>query len=98
MRSSTYQRRHPGLMPFACLLLLATGLALLGVAQSLADPSIERPLSTDGARSRARNFYDAVNTVVSTGDVTALKAIVAPDFVDHVTIPGLAPGREGLIQ
>lgn len=98
MRTSLRRRNHSILVPLACLLLVATALALIGIAQSLADTSFERTPSSEVALQGTNRFYDAVNTVVRTGDVGALNAIVSSDFVDHVSNFGLASGREGLIQ
>lgn len=98
MCTSLRRRNHSILVPLACLLLVATALALIGIAQSLADTSFERTPSSEVALQGTNRFYDAVNTVVRTGDVGALNAIVSSDFVDHVSNFGLASGREGLIQ
>src|SRR5262245_42369776 len=98
MRSPVPQPRSPILL-LAALLLLATGLALSGVSPTISEagPTGLPPTGT-AALLMAEHFYAAANTVVTTGDVGALDALLAPDFVDHAAIPGLSSGREGLLQ
>ena len=40
----------------------------------------------------ARQFFDRINE----GDITAVVAMLAEDFVGHEEMPGLTPGRDGV--
>jgi mannose-6-phosphate isomerase-like protein (cupin superfamily) len=52
---------------------------------------------TDAATTAViQRFYDAVNTVIATGDTSGLRAIVALHFLDHASLPVTRTGREGL--
>jgi hypothetical protein len=99
MCSPTAQRQRSPILPLVSFLLLATGLALYGVASALqGSGEVNFPSTNAATLAMANRFYEAANTVVSTGDAITLEAILAPDFVDHLTTPGLPPGRVGLIQ
>jgi quercetin dioxygenase-like cupin family protein len=88
-------RRSP-LLLLVCLLSLATGLALLGVAQAFSW-SFDGSAATANAAT-ARRFYAAVETLLDSGDRVDLDSIVAPGFVDHDPFPGVAPDRDGLAR
>jgi predicted ester cyclase len=47
---------------------------------------------SEANKALVRRFYEALNT----GDIGALDAFVAPDFVDHNPLPGQAPGLKGI--
>lgn len=85
--------------PCACALALITG-AWFGQAYILfteldpvavADPSAERAVDT------VWRFYDAIDSFFRTGDDRALRAVVAPEFADHIIQPTSPADREGLI-
>ncbi len=40
-----------------------------------------------------RRFYDLINA----GDIEGFGALLAPDFVEHEQMPGLAPSKEGVL-
>lgn len=95
-------RRSP-LWFLACLLALATGLALLRTGELLTSsaPLVSAPSVSPAVAANAavvRRFYAAVNGFVHDGDATALDAVVAPDFLDHVNRPGLPATRSGLLS
>ncbi|HXF82712.1 MAG TPA: ester cyclase [bacterium] len=46
------------------------------------------------AKELVRQFYDLINT----GQTARADALIAPDFTDHPGVPGLPPGRDGLLQ
>jgi predicted ester cyclase len=82
-----------------CLLALATGLALLGIGETLTTPT------SGGAPGRAaddvalvRRFYARANAVLAGGDPAALNALVAPDFLAHPTPIDGSHGRDGLVR
>lgn len=85
----------------ACVLALATGLALLATGAAIRQPDGSTRSATTGSRlALVRAFYDAANEVLTTGDRSRLDSIVAPDYVEHSAGPGpgAAPGRGGLVQ
>jgi predicted ester cyclase len=81
--------------PLALLIALATG-AAVGQAVDLAASPVPATFSGEATVEVVRAFYDAANSVIQTGDVSALDTVVAPDFVDHTGFPGLSPDRDGL--
>lgn len=52
--------------------------------------------TTEDTRSAVQRFYETLNRALSSGDVSLLDALLAPDVVDHDPIPGMTPGREGV--
>ena len=85
--------------PCACVLALLTG-AWFGQAYTLFAPS--EPVGAADTPSQllvgtAWRFYDAVDILLRTGDDGALRAVVAPEFVDHAGTPVDRPGRDGLV-
>lgn len=48
-------------------------------------------MSPDDCKDLVRRYIAAINA----GDLDALDAIIADDFVDHNGFPGQSPGREG---
>src|SRR5688572_25149517 len=61
------------------VLALTTALTLVGTAVTLADTPAAAGRSTADIEV-VRRFYDAVNTAIATGDLTALDAVVGPDL------------------
>ncbi|MDP9370609.1 MAG: ester cyclase [Chloroflexota bacterium] len=86
-------------LPLACLLALATGAVLLGLAVTLSSSSA-RPVAASASPAEAvaavRAFYAAANDVLRTGNPAPLDAVVGPDLVEHAARPGLPSGRSGL--
>jgi hypothetical protein len=87
---------RPVLLLVTALLGLAS-LLLTGLAMSIPNRSAEAndPLP---AEQTVRRFYDAVNLQIRTGDPSALRDVLHPDFADEHPLPGFAPGSEGLIE
>src|SRR5262249_32803230 len=80
----------------AVFLALATGAAVAQTVDLAAAPVIVP--SGGAAPAAVPAFYDAANSVIETGDASALDTIVAPDFVDHAPAPGAPPTRDGLAR
>ena len=86
--------------PCAFVLALLTG-AWFGQAYALLAPS--EPVGAADTPSQlvvgtAWRFYDAVDLLLRTGDDGALRAVVAPEFVDHAGTPDDRPDRDGLVD
>jgi hypothetical protein len=96
-RRELTMRRSP--IPLVtCILLLATGLAILGIASSLPNRTESEP--TVPAKANAdlvRRFYIAANTFLATGNAVPLEAIVTPDLAEHPPRLGPETGRAGLV-
>jgi hypothetical protein len=77
----------------SCLLALAS----ISLALSATLVYRDQPAATSGSEHRdvVVRFYDAVNTLIGTGDRAALRAIVHPEFVD-VGVHGGEYGIGGL--
>jgi hypothetical protein len=83
---------------FSFVLLFATGLGLVGLAQTTRPVLVrEAPVDSADAESTARDFYAAINEMLASGDSVALDNLVIPDLVEHPRRPGEG-GREGLIR
>src|SRR5215211_2117989 len=56
----------------------------------------EAPMSSEEEKNKAlvRSFLEAH----AKGDLGAMEAMLAPDFVDHNLLPGQRPGREGYLR
>jgi predicted ester cyclase len=79
--------------------LLVTGLALIGMGTSIRDLDIAEPAMGSGSRAAlVRDFYDAANEVLATGDRAPLEAVVAPNLVEHQARFGSVQGRADLIR
>jgi quercetin dioxygenase-like cupin family protein len=84
--------------------LLASGLtilaaaALLGTATVVGDASVASPAIPAEEQSEAaiRDFYDAIDVALRTGDTTRLGKHVASDLVIHGQPPGISPDLIGL--
>ncbi len=48
-------------------------------------------MSTEASKAVARRLVDAINS----DDEAAFLEVLVPDVVDHYSLPGLPPGREG---
>ena len=48
-------------------------------------------MSTEASKAIARQLVDAINN----NDEAAFLEVLVPDVVDHYSLPGLPPGREG---
>ena len=96
LRPAAGERRSVVLVLAVCL-SLATGVALLAAAASLANPGLAAPISPSAANAAlVRDFYAAVNDAIGTGDADALDAVVAPAVAWCAPCPGQAPTRAGL--
>ncbi len=82
-----------------------TATALLSIAASLLGASlflqpapavIASDARTTTSERAVRQFYAAANEAIATGNISALETVVAPDFVERNSLPGVGAGREGL--
>lgn len=87
--------RRSLLYPVMCSLALVTALAMLRAA-ALIDGAAAVDAAAGNPLAAVRAFYDAANVVLASGDVSALDAVVAPDFVVDAPAPGMTPDRAGL--
>jgi predicted ester cyclase len=55
------------------------------------------PTETEDTRAAARRFYDLLSRALQSGDVSELAAAIAEDAADHNPVPGMKPGREGIV-
>jgi predicted ester cyclase len=99
MRAPIGAQRSAALL-LACLLLLATGVAALGFASTIADP-VEAPMPTadpadHAALAAVGRFYAAANAVLRTGNPALFDEAVAPDYVDHALPTGMGSDRAAL--
>jgi hypothetical protein len=82
----------------SCLLLLATGLSLVGLAQTAGPFAVPAaPVESADAAATAQAFYAAVNEVLATGKAAPLDHLVSPGLVEHPPRPGDG-GRAGLVR
>ncbi len=85
--------------PFAIALALITG-AWFGQAYTLFT-SVEPVQAEDTVAKAAVNtvwrYYDAIDILLRTADASALHAVIAPDFIDHVDEPSSPTDRDGLV-
>jgi predicted ester cyclase len=84
----------------ACVLALVTG-AWVGQAYTPLgppDPLGAVETSAQGATATAWRYYDAIDLLLRTADDSALRAVIAPDFVDHLDEPGAPSDRDGLVR
>jgi hypothetical protein len=79
----------------ASALTILAAIALLGSAAMVGDASVATPVrgTSDGV---VRDFYDAVNDILRTGDTAAFDQVIAADLVFHSPSPGITPNRMGL--
>jgi hypothetical protein len=81
--------RRPAPILIACLLALATGVALLGASTMIAAPpraggsTVTANPGLGANAALARRFYEAINMILETGDSAPLVALVTTDFVDR---------------
>ena len=79
------------LLPLAVILAIVTGLGLLGVAATVTQAPIAVAPPTAAAEAAVRRFYEAADVAFRSGNPSALRAAVTPDYVDHAT-PVTSPG------
>jgi predicted SnoaL-like aldol condensation-catalyzing enzyme len=87
-------------VPIALVLALASGI-VLNETRLIALAPVEVTDTSAAASPHGivvRHLYDAINAVLAGGDPANVRKLVAPDFVDNVPHPGVAPDREGLID
>src|SRR5438067_1187697 len=78
------------------LTLLGLAAALFtGAALTLPEAAARRGGSTEANKTLVRQ---AIDEMFNQGNPAAVDKYVAADFVEHQTMPGLPPGREGLKQ
>lgn len=84
---------------FACLLLTATGLGLLGVAATVtqAPITVAPDTATADAAEAVGRFYAAADEALRTGDATALRDAVAPGYVEHASSKASRTGVAGYV-
>ncbi len=85
------------IVPFAIVLALTTG-AWFGQAITFFASPVAFEAYSVGGEDTVHRFYDAVQWFFDTGDATAVRAIVAEDFVDHAIRPGTEPTQDGLVR
>ena len=91
--------RRP-IAPIACILALVTG-AWFGQAYSFFASANSIPAAgpnNTAAEAAVWRFYDAIDLLLRTADESALRGVIAPDFVEHVDQPGALSGRDGLVR
>lgn len=91
------------LMLLTCVAALVTTIALLRAAAIVGDAPIGGEAPGGGQPSFAtdavvRDFYDAINGALISGDTTALESITGADLIVHTAARGVAPDRTGLAR
>src|SRR5215212_206416 len=86
--------RRPVILSSMLTLFVVAGVGLIA-GSFLWQPAIP-PAAASGNTEVIRRFYAAANETIATGDTTALRAVVAPHFVDQDPVPGMKPDRSGL--
>lgn len=81
----------------AIILALATG-ALLSSSVAVFTAPAPSLVSDDRSSAVVRDFYDAVNVALQTGETASLDALLADDMVEHDPAPGLPPEGRSLIH
>jgi hypothetical protein len=76
--------------PIALVLALATGAVLAETRMALEPVGSVAPWAGDamGSLALVRDWYDAANRAIATGDAAALTKLLAPGFADHAVPPG----------
>lgn len=89
--------RRPMLLAMSGAVLFSMAITLIAASFFLQTTPLSSALgsSADGAHV-VRQFYAAVNTAIATGDTSAVRRVVSPQFVEHDLGPGMRPGRDGL--
>jgi hypothetical protein len=77
-------------------LLVATGAGMIALASQGHPPAVGSVALIRADEAAVRRFYDAANQAIATGQLSALRTVVAPDFIDRAPLPGTEPGRAGL--
>jgi len=86
--------RHRALAPLITLLAIATGVTLFATGWTLASPAVALPPSV-GTEQVVRDFYEAINFGIRTGDTSMLESAVFEDVVIHGGLAMFAPDRAG---
>jgi mannose-6-phosphate isomerase-like protein (cupin superfamily)/ketosteroid isomerase-like protein len=86
--------RGPILVSSLLTLFVVAGVVLIA-GSFLLQPAVPSAAAS-GNTEVIRRFYAAANETIATGDTTALRAVVAPHFVDQDPAPGMKPDRGGL--
>jgi predicted SnoaL-like aldol condensation-catalyzing enzyme len=89
--------RRSVLLPLSFGLAVLTGIALLGIANTVTNGAAI-PNRDSANVAIARRFYDATNTLLQTGRAAELEGVLASDFVDHVERVDFAPTGQGLVR
>src|SRR5919206_4696280 len=78
-------RRRSFVLPLACLLAVATSLTLLRLDSLMARSEEPGIPAIDAGPNAAlvRDFYDAADATLRSGDPGALASLLAPGFVEH---------------
>ena len=85
---------RPLLLSMTLLLTFASvGVIAWGIHPMRSVSTASTPTANEAT---ARRFYDAANRVIATGDVTALRAVVASTYVNTEPLPGATSDRNGL--
>ncbi len=84
------------IVPIALFLALTTG-AWIGQAVTFFSEPMAFEAETLRAEDTVRDFYDAVQSFLVTGDLTGVRDAVSEDFVDHAVRPGIEPTQDGLV-
>jgi predicted ester cyclase/quercetin dioxygenase-like cupin family protein len=85
----------------SCVLALATGLALLGLAELLMPPSAGGTapnLEAVADAASVRRLYAGIDGALASGNLAPLDTVLAPSFVDHAAAPGRPATRIGFEQ
>jgi predicted ester cyclase len=88
------------LLPTVAILALATGAGLLGIAATVAQAPVTvapAAASTEGAEA-VRRFYAAAGEALRTGNATALRDAVAPDYVEQTSPTITQTGVDGYVR
>lgn len=75
------------------LTLLGLAALLIGGGRVLPEASARRHSSTDANKAIVRQSYEEM---FNQGNTAAVDKYVAPNYVEHQTMPGMPPGPEGL--
>jgi hypothetical protein len=78
--------RRPSWHVLSFVLLTVIGLTLLRLGLAVSDSGAAFPAARPNTEL-ARDFYEAVNGVLATGDPTPLTAVVSPAFAAHGLLP-----------
>src|SRR3954465_8962324 len=86
---------HRAILPLALVLALITG-ATVATTISLARAPISGTMSANSSENTVARFYAAANSVIRTGDATALDVVMSADAVVTPVEEEGESGRSGL--